>query len=415
MIAAVDVNADKRRPPLRGVRLNRRIGLLSIFALAVAGIIASPWIVTHVRARLRPGWIEGKNLTLSPFVKGLTQPTFVGGAPGGSDRLYILERGGLVRIAQGGQLRSTPVLDLSQDVSSVGNEQGLLGLAFDPRFGVNHYVYVDYTANDRSVRVIRYTVSPDDVADPASAYTVLTVPKNSMYHNGGMLAFGPDGYLYIGVGDDEASDRSQDVATLLGKILRLDVESGTPYGTPPSNPFVGREGARAEIWAYGLRNPWRFSFDGPTGDLWIGDVGDATREEVDYQPSASSGGENYGWPIYEGDLCVRPELCTGPGFVAPVVTYGHDTNCAVVGGVVYRGHLAPGLEGTYLYGDLCSGGVFTLHKGVDPTRARLELGYQPIQISSFGEDAAGEVYVCDISGGTIYRIEDGSVPVPANG
>jgi glucose/arabinose dehydrogenase len=180
---------------------------------------------------------------------------------------------------------------------SLGTEEGLLGLAFHPAFAQNGLVYVDYTANDWSVQVVRYRVSPDqpDVVDPASAEVVLNLPKRSKYHNGGMLAFGPDGYLYVSVGDDEVSESAQDLGTLVGKILRLDVDAAQPYAVPPSNPFANQDGARGEIWSYGLRNPWRFSFDRATGDLWIGDVGDATWEEVDFQPASSRGGGNYGW------------------------------------------------------------------------------------------------------------------------
>ena len=186
--------------------------------------------------------------------------------------------------------------------------------------------------------------------------------------------------------------------------------AGQPYVIPPSNPFAQQAEARGEIWAYGFRNPWRFSFDRETGDLWIGDVGDAKREEVDLQPAGDAGGENYGWPFYEGAECQKTDHRNDPGLVAPLATYNHNMTCAVVGGYVSRGPLATGLTGTYLYGDLCTGGVFTLRRGVDPTQARVELGYQPIKISSFGEDPDGNVLVSDMQGGVIYRIEAGSLP-----
>jgi glucose/arabinose dehydrogenase len=192
--------------------------------------------------------------------------------------------------------------------------------------------------------------------------------------------------------------------------LRIDVTSAQPYAIPPTNPFVNQPGARGEIWAYGLRNPWRFSFDRTTGDMWIGDVGDAMWEEVDFQPASSHGGENYGWPMNEGTMCVDADHCHDAGLVAPLVTYGHNMTCAIMGGYVYRGPTVPALAGKYLYGDLCAGGVFTLRDGPDPESNRVELGYQPIKISSFGEDPAGDVYVVDMQGGTVYRITDGSIP-----
>jgi glucose/arabinose dehydrogenase len=345
-------------------------------------------------------------------VKGLKEPTFTSGPPDGSNRLFVLEREGTIRVANAdGQLQASPLLDLSGEVST-GGEEGLLSLAFHPQFAQNGFMYVAYTANDWSLHVVRYTLSADapNVVDPGTAAPVLVVPKKSKYHNGGMLAFGPDGYLYVAVGDDEASDRAQDLSTLVGKILRLDVDSAAPYAVPASNPFVEREGARGEIWAYGFRNPWRISFDRATGDLWMADVGDARWEEVDFQPAASAGGENYGWPMNEGTECVEAEHCHDGGLVAPVVTYGHDMNCSVSGGYVYRGKAVPGLVGSYIFGDLCTGGVFTIRHQGDQPATRLELGFSPIKISSFGEDPAGELYVCDMQGGVVYRIVEGSVP-----
>jgi glucose/arabinose dehydrogenase len=369
-------------------------------------VLASGFIFVRSRARAQSDWLQGKNLTLQPVVKGLKEPTYVAQPPDGSKRYFVLERDGAIRVADSdGQLKPTPFLDLTGQVST-GTEEGLLGLAFDPNFTSNGYVYIDYTANDASVQVIRYTVSPSqpDVVDPSTAQTVLNLPKKSKYHNGGTLAFGPDGYLYISVGDDEASDKAQDLSTLTGKILRVDVSS-LPYSIPSSNPFVSHEGAKGEIWAYGLRNPWRFSFDRANGDMWIGDVGDATWEEADTLPASSAGGANFGWPFYEGAQCNVPEHCNDPGLVPPVVTYDHNMNCAIMGGYVYRGPSAQGLVGNYLYGDLCTGGVFTVRDG-----KRVELGYNSIKISSFGEDQQGDVYITDLQGGIVYRIAGGSLP-----
>lgn len=388
-----------------------RLVILGLVVVASAGVVLTGAVLARARSRQQADWFQGKNLTLAPSVKGLTQPTFVAGPPDGSKRLFVLERDGRVRVADAnGQLHATPFLDVSQDTST-GTEEGMLGLAFDPAFAQNGYVYIDYTAKDASVHIVRYTVTPGrpDQVDPATAQTVMEIPKQSKYHNGGMLAFGPDGYLYVSIGDDEQSEKAQDLTSIYGKILRIDVDSAQPYAIPPSNPFVNQAGARAEIWSYGLRNPWRFSFDRSTGDLWIGDVGDAKWEEVDMQPAGSHGGENYGWPILEGDECVVAEHCHDGGLVAPLVTYGHDMNCAVMGGYVYRGQTAPGLTASYLFGDLCTGGIFTL-RGADQGWARLELGFQPIKISSFGEDPSGDMYVVDLQGGVIYRIMDGSLP-----
>jgi glucose/arabinose dehydrogenase len=238
----------------------------------------------------------------------------------------------------------------------------------------------------------------------------MTIPKQSKFHNGGTLAFGPDGYLYISVGDDEQSEQAQRLSSLYGKILRLDVTSAQPYAIPQTNPFVNQAGARGEIWTYGFRNPWRFSFDRQTGDLWIGDVGDAKWEEVDMQPAGSLGGDNFGWPMNEGTECIDPAHCRDPGLVPPLVTYGHDMNCAVIGGYVYRGPTAAALTGAYLFGDLCTGGVFSLRGGSDGGWKRVELGFQPIKIDSFGEDPNGDLYVVDMQGGVIYKVLDGSLP-----
>jgi glucose/arabinose dehydrogenase len=389
-----------------------RVVVFGLVVVLVGGVVLTNVVMAKARALAQADWIVGKNLTLAPVVKGLKEPTFVAGPPDGSRRLFILERDGRVRVADAkGQLRPTPFLDVSQNTST-STEQGLLGLTFHPDFAHNGYVYIDYTANDNSVQVIRYTVSPDqpDQVDPATAETVMAIPKQSKYHNGGTLAFGPDSFLYVSVGDDESSEQAQILSSVYGKILRVDVDSAQPYAIPPTNPFVNQPGARGEIWSYGFRNPWRFSFDRTSGDLWIGDVGDARQEEVDLQPAGSPGGENYGWPMNEGTDCVEAEHCQDPGLVAPVVTYGHDMTCAVMGGNVYRGPTATGLAGAYLFGDLCTGGVFTLRGGPEQGWKRVELGFQPIKISSFGEDPAGDMYVADMQGGVIYRIVDGSIP-----
>jgi glucose/arabinose dehydrogenase len=395
-----------------------RMVIAALIVVIAAAVLLSGVVMARVRARQHTDWLEGKNLTLAPAVKGLKEPTFVAGPPDGSKRLFVLERDGRIKVADAdGNLKLTPFLDVS-DNTSTGTEEGMLGLAFHPQFAQNGYVYVDYTSSDANVQVVRYTVSPGkpDQVDPSTAQTVMTIPKRSKYHNGGTLAFGPDGYLYISVGDDEQSEQAQSLSTLYGKILRIDVNTDQPYAIPQSNPFVNTEGAKGEIWSFGFRNPWRFSFDRATGDMWIGDVGDARWEEVDLQPAASQGAENYGWPMNEGNECVDPAHCHDPGLVPPITTYGHNMNCAIMGGYVYRGPTAAGLVGDYLFGDLCTGGVFSVRHNPDQTWSRVELGFNPIKISSFGEDPNGDVYVVDLQGGVIYKLMDGSLPatsVPA--
>jgi glucose/arabinose dehydrogenase len=383
-----------------------------VLVLIVGGVVAADLAVTRVRARAQADWLIGKNLSLQPVVKGLKEPTLVGWPPDGGKRMFVLERAGRIRLADAdGTLHPTPFLDISNNTST-STEEGLLGLAFDPNYSQNGYMYIDYTANDASVNVVRYTVAPGqpDQVDPSTAMTVMAIPKRSKFHNGGTLAFGPDGYLYVSVGDDEASQEAQSLGSIYGKILRIDVDSAQPYAVPPTNPFVDTQGARPEIWSYGFRNPWRFSFDRATSDMWIGDVGDAKWEEVDMQPASSHGGENYGWPYFEGSDCMNPDHCQDGGFVSPLVTYGHNMTCAVMGGYVYRGPSVPAFTGKYLFGDLCTGGVFTMTGGAQQGWSRVELDFQPIKIDSFAEDPAGDVYVIDMQGGVIYRIADGSMP-----
>ncbi|MBV9582051.1 MAG: PQQ-dependent sugar dehydrogenase [Chloroflexi bacterium] len=383
-----------------------------VLVLVVIGAVAADLAVTRARAHAQSDWLVSKNLSLAPVIKGLTEPTLVAWPPDGSNRMFVLERAGRVRVADAdGTLHPTPFLDIS-DNTSTSTEEGLIGLAFDPNYSQNGYMYIDYTANDASVNIVRYTVAPGqpNQVDPSTATTVMSIPKRSKFHNGGTLAFGPDGYLYVSVGDDETSQEAQSVSSIFGKILRIDVDSAQPYAVPPTNPFVDTPGARTEIWSYGFRNPWRFSFDRATGDLWVGDVGDAKWEEVDMQPASSHGGENYGWPYYEGAECEFQDHCQDPGLVPPLVTYGHNMTCAIMGGYVYRGANVPAFSGKYLFGDLCTGGVFTMTGDAQQGWTRVELGFSPIKIDSFAEDPAGEVYVVDMQGGVIYRIAAGSMP-----
>ena len=296
-------------------------------------------------------------------------------------------------------------LDIRERVNDAGNEEGLLGLAFDPAFVENGYFYVYYTASRprRSV-VSRFSVGKDDPnrADPDSELVFLEVEQPYRNHNGGHIAFGPDGMLYVGLGDGGSSGdprgNGQDTSTLLGSILRIDVsvlDQLGGYAAPPDNPFAAGEGtARGEIWAYGLRNPWRFSFDRETGDLWAADVGQNLYEEVDI----IGPGLNYGWNVMEGSHCFRRESCDSRGLEMPVAEYGRDGGCSVTGGYVYRGRRMPSLYGAYLYADFCSGKIWALrHDGAAVTEQML-IADTGLSISSFGEDPSGEVYVVTFEG-----------------
>lgn len=354
-------------------------------------------------------------IKVRPFVpSGLTLPVAIVNAHDGSGRLFVLEQRGRIRVVRpDGTLLPTPFLDLHDHVSCCG-ELGLVGLAFPPSFPRENYFYVAYTANefgppttkigDLVLARFRVTSNPD-IADPKSQEVILIIREPTTVHHGGHLAFGPDGYLYVGSGDggpeDDPNNHGQDTNTLLGKILRIDVESRVkPYGIPSSNPFVNKAGYRPEIWAFGLRNPWSFSFDRKTGDLYIADVGQAEFEEVDVQPAASHGGENYGWRVMEGDHCFRTSSCGADRFVAPVVDYHHALGCAIVGGDVYRGTRYPQLDGIYVYSDYCSGTIWGLRRQGDQWQhTRL---YEPgFPVTGIGTDEAGELYITDYVHGAI--------------
>lgn len=360
-----------------------------------------------------------QTLRLEPVADGLAAPVFVGNAGDGSGRLFIIEKHGAIRIWSGGALLPQPFLDISDRVGSSGTEQGLLGLAFVPDYTRSGWFVVNYTDKNGDTVVARYhTTSDPNVADPKSEFALLKENQPAPNHNGGMLAFGPDGYLYAGLGDGggagDTYHNGQNMQTLLGKIVRLDVTSDPsgPYRVPTDNPWVDKsylgQPVRAEIWATGLRNPWRFSFDRQTGDLWIGDVGQNTYEEVDLVKAAGkrlAGGENFGWPIMEGMHCYRNgTTCSRDGLALPVAEYPHqDGSCSVTGGYVYRGTQFPVLQGLYFYGDYCSGRIWTLRpngKGGWQGEVALDSG---LAISSFGEDEIGELYVADL-GGAVYRL-----------
>ena len=362
-----------------------------------------------------PGWPQ---ISLSRVAGGFVQPVHVAHAGDGSRRIFVVEQAGRIRILDNGVVLPSPFLDISSKLVCCG-EQGLLSVAFPPGFASKGYFYVNYTgipvapAMVSPTVIARYRVSGGNanVADPASEEVILTIPQPFSNHNGGQLAFGPDNNLYIGMGDGGSGgdplNNGQSPATLLGKILRIDVESGSaPYVVPPGNPFVGVAGYRPEIWALGLRNPWRFSFDRLTGDLYIGDVGQGAVEEVNVQPAGNAGGQNYGWNIMEGAGCYNSASCATAGLTLPVATYDHSQGCSVTGGAVYRGTAFPGLQGIYFYGDFCTGRIWGLRRqGAGWETAVLPVpGNPPMNITTFGEDEAGNVYVANYANGELLQI-----------
>lgn len=353
-------------------------------------------------------------LRLEPIVQNLRKPTFVTHAGDNSGRLFILEQAGTIHIWQDGRILDEPFLDIESQVGSSNSEQGLLSIAFAPNFVDSGHFFVNYTNTDGDTVVARYTVSESDPNkyDPASEQRVLFVRQPASNHNGGMMAFGPDGNLYIGMGDGGgAFDRyqnGQNPETLLGSMVRIDVttDQNAPYTIPADNPWVGDTGMDAnaldEIWAKGLRNPWRFSFDRQTGDLWIADVGQNQYEEVNLTRAETEGGLNYGWPIQEASHCLE-EGCNTEGLVQPVIEYGHEGHCSVTGGYVYRGDAIPGLDGVYLFGDYCSGTIWGARMDDSGTWTSEPLHQMQGRLSSFGEGEDSELYAID-HGGTIYQI-----------
>lgn len=345
---------------------------------------------------------------LDEVVGGLNTPVSIANASDGSGRLFVVEKAGRIRIVRNGQLVERPFLDITSRVRSSGYEQGLLGLAFDPAYRQNGRFYVNYIDLSGNTIIARYTVSGDpDLADPVTESVVLHVNQPYENHNGGEVAFGPDGYLYLGLGDGgsggDPHGNGQNLNTLLGKILRIDVSGASDYMVPPSNPFVGQAGKRGEIWAYGLRNPWRFAFDRLTGDLYIGDVGQNLWEEIDFQAAGAAGGVNYGWNAMEGMHCYTAG-CQPSLYTLPVAEYSHaDGRCSVTGGYVYRGVAQPALYGAYFFADFCNGQTWALQRVGDAWQAT-PLVRAGVTLSSFGEDEAGEVYVAGHGSGKLYRL-----------
>lgn len=355
---------------------------------------------------------------LEPFITGLNRPVYLTHAGDGSGRLFIVEQGGRVRVWRDGQLLPEPFMDLSGVVGTRGSEQGLLSIAFPPDFADSGHVYVSYTARDDSSVLARWEVDPDDPDRvlPGSGVEIFRLPQPYRNHNGGLIKFGPDGYLYFGLGDGGGAgdpvNSGQDPHNLLGSMLRLHVTDQETYAIPEENPFRGEEG-REEVWSFGLRNPWRFSFDRATGDLYIADVGQNHMEEINFQPAGSPGGENYGWSLWEGTRAYRDAIPAGSesSVTFPVAVYSHgEGHCSVTGGYVYRGRDLPALRGVYIYGDYCSGALWGLRRAGGQW-VTASLGRTGWNITSFGEDEAGELYVVDHNG-TVHRLVPGTEPVP---
>ncbi len=347
------------------------------------------------------GFEAATGLRLERVVQGLDNPVHLT-APASDPRLFVVEQPGRIRIVKNGQLLPTPFLDITDRVG-FGGERGLLSLAFHPGYASNGRFFVNYTDRRGNTHVERYSVSRDpDRADPASAKLILAVDQPYANHNGGHILFGPDGMLYIGMGDGgsarDPQRNGQNRGALLGKLLRIDVDHGDRYSIPADNPFVHLAGARPEIWAWGLRNPWRMCFDRVTGTLVIADVGQDRWEEIDVAP-AGRGGLNYGWNIMEGTHCLNDPPCDRRDLTLPVFEYGHDQGCSITGGLVYRGRRLPALAGWYIFSDYCKGWIRAIHVVDGAVRERREWpALHAGDVTSFGEDANGELYVMNQEG-----------------
>ena len=349
-------------------------------------------------------------IALQPFVSGLTSPVDLQPSRDGTGRLFVVEQGGIIRVIKAGKLLATPFLNLTNIVHS-GGEEGLLGLAFHPAYKTNGRFFVNYTrvvSGQHQTIIAEYHVSSTnkDVADPTGAI-LLKVNQPFDNHKGGQLVFGPDGYLYIGLGDGgdqgDPLKNGQKLSTLLGKMLRIDVDSGAPYKIPPTNPFIGRNGVKPEIWAYGFRNPWRFSFDLQSKKLYIGDVGQDAYEEIDI----GTIGGNFGWNVMEGAHCYPiGSTCNQSGKILPIAEVPHPEAEAIIGGFVYRSTVIPALSGYYVFGDFITGTIWGL-KQVSGTWQRTTLLSTGRAISAFGRDASGTLYVIDYLNGAILKIVQG--------
>jgi glucose/arabinose dehydrogenase len=411
------------RPTSLDRRPRRRTTLVAACLLLAASLVGSGPVDAASRtgrtatAAVSPAAFNpsGVNLTLTALAGSFSKPVLVTHAGDGSGRRFVVEQGGRIRVIDsGGNLLSTPMLDISAHVSK-GSEQGLLGLAFHPDFETNRKLYINFTNTAGDTAINEYRASTTNPNAAGGARRILTIDQPYANHNGGHIAFGADGYLYIGMGDGgsagDPGNRAQNLNSLLGKMLRIDVNgtsTGKQYRNPSTNPYVGKTGLD-EIWSRGLRNPWRWSFDRQAHGLWIADVGQNRYEEVNRSTVGSGlGGKaaNYGWKVMEGRACYSPSSgCNTTGKIKPLVVYARSSpNCAITGGYVYRGTVNPALSGGYLFGDYCSGRIWTISASAAYPATPVLLKDTSLMISSFGEDEAGELYVTDLAGGKVYKI-----------
>ena len=390
----------------------------SLVVLVVELTTAAPTVVAAVRTPVAkeidpaPGSVDG--LRLSPVLvsNGLEQPTDVVGAPD-DDRLFIVEKAGRIRIVEAGAIGERPFLDIARWVGSTGNEQGLLSLRFHPRYAENGRVFIFFTDAGGTSQLAEAQVdATGDAVDLSTLRSVVTIPQFGQYHQSGSMFFGPDGYLWVSLGDGggigDPLGKGQDISNIDASIIRIDVDNGEPYAVPDDNPFIGTVDARPEIWAYGVRNPWRISYDATTGYVYIPDVGQEGSEEINVVPLGEAG-RNFGWAVSEGTSCYGEEECDMSGHTLPVYQYVHDGNgCAIIGGEVYRGNLMPELDGHFFFSDFCLGWVRSVvlddsdvHLVVDWITAREDrLG----NVTSIGSDRHGELYVANLAG-EIWRLE----------
>ena len=384
----------------------------SFFLAGLLCLLMGSGLALAAAGQSRPGGQPADDYLVSfvPVADGFYQPVGIFNA--GDGRLFVIERQGIIWIIdQNGSRLPQPFLDIHHKVDDAFWEQGLLGLVFHPNYAQNGYFYLNYNDLNGNTNIARFRVSAGDpnVADPASEQLLLLVNQPTDTHNAGDLHFGPDGYLYFGLGDGGgigSLGNAQDGQTLLGKMMRLDVDSAFPYAIPPDNPFVGNSAVRDEIWLLGLRNPWRFSFDRLAGELYIGNVGGVNFEEVEYLPAGAAGGNNFGWPCYEGTSPYRPEYCApGTQFTFPITGYANPAEgCAMIGGFVYRGTQFPLMAGDYLFSDACKGSLWRARPGGGGTWQRRVVNAGYLGLSSLGEGADGELYAAGLHDGVVYHL-----------